>query len=139
MRKLIFLLVTIFLSSLGLSAQTADKLHIPGPKSVERQAILEALREGQNVTFKVYYLKVHNGWTWIDATPLDAQTKKATAEGGPSLLHLENGKWRVMDLSGVPEDPNDPMGAEDASAVFVRNLRRTFPGCPADIFPKPGK
>jgi hypothetical protein len=42
-----------------------------------------------------------------------------------------------MDLSKVPEDPNDPMGAEDASATFVKNLRRVFKGCPADIFPKP--
>src|ERR1044071_1916272 len=98
MRKSIFLLAIIFLGSLGLSAQTADKLHIPAQKSAERQAILEALREGQNITFKVYYLKVHSGWAWIDTTPFDAQTKKSTAEGGPSLLHLENGKWRVMDL-----------------------------------------
>jgi hypothetical protein len=42
-----------------------------------------------------------------------------------------------MDLSTVPEDPNDPMGSEDASRVFITHLRKTFPGVPADIFPKP--
>lgn len=133
------LLLTIILCGVGGFAQTVDKFHTPPQKSVERQTILDAMRDGQTIIYQINYLKVHNGWAWIDATPLDAKTKKPTAEGGASLLHLENGKWRVMDLSSVPEDPNDPMGAEDASAIFVRNLRRTFAGCPADIFPKPGK
>jgi hypothetical protein len=117
-------------------AQT-DTVHSPAAKSAERQAILDALRGGENVVYQVHFIKVHNGWAWVDVTPLDPATKEATAEGGPNLLHLVNGKWTVMDLSRVPEDKNDPMGAEDASPTFVRNLRRTFKGCPADIFPKP--
>jgi len=41
-----------------------------------------------------------------------------------------------MDLSKVPEDKNDPLGPEDASPTYIRNLRKTFKGYPTDIFPK---
>lgn len=110
--------------------------YTPAKASAERQAILDALRAGdQQTVFQVHYLKVHRGWCWIDITPLDKKGH-ATAEGGPNLLHLENGTWKVMDLSKVPEDPNDPLGAEDASPGFVKNVMKTFPGVPRDIFPK---
>ena len=122
--------------SFSAFAQT-DAVHSPAAKSPERQAILDGLRGTENVLYQVNFIKVHNGWAWVDTTPLDPKTKQATAEGGPNLLHLVNGKWTVMDLSKVPEDKSDPMGAEDASPTYVRNVRKTFPGCPADIFPKP--
>jgi hypothetical protein len=38
------------------------------------------------------------------------QNGRATGEGGPNLLHQEDGKWKVKDLSAVPEDPKDPLG-----------------------------
>jgi hypothetical protein len=112
--------------------------YIPPRSSAERTAILDALRGDQQIIFKVNYLKVHRGWAWVDTTPLDKQGK-AVAEGGPNLLHLEEGKWKVLDLTKVPEDPNDPLGPEDASPTFVKNLIKTFPGAPRDIFPKPTK
>jgi len=86
--------------------------------------------------YQVNFIRAHNGWVWVDTTPLDPKTKQATAEGGPNLLHLVSGKWTVMDLSKVPEDKNDPLGPEDASPTYIRNLRKTFKGCPGDIFPK---
>jgi hypothetical protein len=119
-------------------AEASDELHTPEKGSTERQAIMDALRGDQNVVFQVNYLKVHNGWCWVDTTPLDKQGR-ATAEGGPNLLHLENGKWKVMDLDKVPDDPNDPLGSEDASPTYIRNVMKTFPGVPKDIFPKPSK
>jgi len=124
-------------------SQTAKKIsdtgaYTPPKASAERQAILDALRGDQQIVFKVHYLKVHRGWAWVDTTPLDKQGK-AVAEGGPNLLHLEDGKWKVLDLSKVPEDPNDPLGPEDASPGFVKNLLKTFPDVPRDIFPKPSK
>jgi len=88
--------------------------------------------------FQVHYVKVHDGWCWIDTTPLDKKGQ-ATAEGGPNLLHLEDGTWKVMDLSKVAEDPKDPLGAMDASPGYVRNVVKAFPGVPRDIFPKPTK
>jgi hypothetical protein len=129
-------LLIVFAAACSAFAQT-DSAHSPAAKSAERQAILDALRGGENVVYQVHFIKVHNGWAWVDTTPLDAATKQPTAEGGPNLLHLEDGKWTVKDLSKVPEDKNDPMGAEDASSTYVRNLRKTFKGCPPDIFPKP--
>ena len=113
-----------------------DVVHTPEKGSAERQAIMDALRGSDQVVFQVHFLKVHHGWAWADVTPLDSKGQ-TTAEGGPQLLHLVDGKWKVLDLSKVPEDPKDPEGAEDASPGFIRNLRKTFPGVPADIFPKP--
>ncbi len=117
-------------------AQTSDQPHTPAPQSAERAAITDALRGGQKVIFQIHYLKVHNGWAWIDATPLDARTKKAVAEGGTSLLRSENGRWTVVNLENVREDPENPMASQEASATFVRHLRKIYPNCPADIFPK---
>jgi hypothetical protein len=135
---LLVFLVLLFLSidKPTVTAQT-DSVHTPAANSAERKAILDALRGGENVIYTVNFIKVHNGWAWVDVTPLDPKTRQATAEGGPNLVHLVNGKWTVMDLSRVPEDKSDPMGAEDASPTFVRNLRRVYKTCPADIFPKP--
>jgi hypothetical protein len=136
------LLPMIMCLSLTAFSQEAQKgpdvAHIPPKGSAERQAIVDALRGNQQVVFQIHYLKVHNGWAWIDVTPLDKQGH-AVAEGGPNLLHFEKGKWRVLDLSKVPDDPDDPLGPEDASPGYIRNLRKTFPGVPADIFPKPTK
>jgi hypothetical protein len=117
-------------------SSTPDEVHTPEMGSAERQTIMDALRGNEDIRFQVHHLKVHNGWCWVDTTPLD-KNGHATAEGGPNLLHFENGKWKVMDLSKVPEDPDDPLGAEDASPTYVRNLMKTFPGVPKDIFPKP--
>ena len=138
--KILIFTALIFCGFLAINAQsktkTTNSAHIPPKGSAERQAILDALREGDNQKFQVHYIKVHNGWAWVDTTPLD-EKNNPIAEGGPNLLHLVNGNWKVMDLSKVPENKNDPLGAEDASPGFVRNVRKTFPGVPLDIFPKP--
>lgn len=144
MRKATFLSLALFtgfwLSSLA-HGQAKDLPHSPAKGSLERQAIMDALREnfkadtGAQVIFQVHYLKVHNGWAWVDVTPLDDRGK-AVAEGGPSLLHYEKAKWTVIDLSTVPEDPDDPLGNQDASPGFIKNLRQKYPAVPTDIFPK---
>lgn len=130
------LIFIIGLNFLTASAFAMDTVHTPPQGSAERQAILDVMRNAEAVRFQVHFLKVHNGWAWIDVTPL-GKDGKAVAEGGTNLLHLENGKWVLMDLSKVAEDPNDPLGAQDSSKVFVSNLRKVFRGVPADIFPKP--
>jgi len=115
----------------------ADKAHTPADGSSERQSILKALpRNYHAVRFTVNFMKVHDGWCWTDVTPLDNKGK-AVAEGGPQLLHLKSGKWIVLDLNTVPPDPKDPLGPEDASVGFVKNVRKKYTGVPADIFPKP--
>src|SRR6185295_11380438 len=61
---------------------TQDEVHTPEMGSSERQAIMDALRGNEDVRFQVHHLKVHNGWAWVDTTPLD-KNGHATAEGGP--------------------------------------------------------
>lgn len=137
-RLLIVSLLTLACGVVAHAQNNQTSAYTPAKGSAERKAILDALRSDQDTVFQVHHFKVHNGWCWIDTTPLDKQGR-ATAEGGPNLLHYENGAWKVMDLSKVPDDPNDPLGAEDASRGFVNNLIKTFPGVPRDIFPKPSK
>jgi len=152
MKKQSITITILFLLLAGLAfavapimvAQEKDTVHSPEKGSAERKAILDVLRDdykkgtGQTVTYQVHYIKVHNGWAWVDTTPLDDKNKPV-AEGGPDLLHFENGKWTIIDLSKVPEDPNDPLGIEDASPGFIKNLRKLYPQVPLDIFPKHGK
>jgi len=135
MIRALMLLITVSVLSIAALGQNEIKPHVPPQGSPERKTILDALRSDPQMTFKVHYIKVHNGWCWVDTTPLDKEGK-ATAEGGPNLLHFEDGAWKVMDISKVPEDPKDPLGPEDASPGFVNNLMKTFPGLPRDIFPK---
>ena len=116
------------------SNRSTSKAYTPPAGSAERKAIMDALRADQKVVFKVYYLKLHGDWVWLDATPLDDKGKPV-AEGGPSLLHKENGTWKVLDLSVVPADPDQPLEAEDVPPEFVRKLQSIFRGLPADIFP----
>ncbi len=129
------------------SSVFADKLHTPVKGSPERQAIMDVLREhfqkyngdgNQEVQFKVHYLKVHNGWAWADVTPLDTKGKPI-AEGGTSLLQFQEGKWSSIDLTTIPPDPDNPMGDQEASSGFLKNLHKKYPQVPLDIFPKKQK
>jgi hypothetical protein len=114
---------------------TTTKAYTPPAGSAERKAIMDGLRGNQKVVFKVYYLKVHGDWAWVDVTPLDDKGR-AVAEGGASLMHNDNGGWKVMDLSVIPEDPDNPLGPDDPTPKFVKAVQKAFPEVPADIFPK---
>src|SRR5690349_8102388 len=143
--KRLFILFACFaLNAYLVSAQSASALHTPEKGSAERKAIMDALREeylkgsGQRVIFQVNHLKVHQGWAWADVTPLDDKSKPV-GEGGPNLLHYEKGAWVVVDLTGVEEDPDDPLGPMDPTPRYIKNLQKKFPGVPSDIFPKKSK
>ena len=120
-------------SSQGAS-DSAAKAHVPPAGSPERKDIMDGLRGDQKVVFKVLYLKVHGDWAFVDVTPLDDKGK-AVSEGGASLMHKERGAWKAMDLSVLPEDPDNPMGPDDPTPKFVKAVQKAFPGVPSDIFP----
>ena len=114
----------------------ADKAYTPPAGSRERRDIMNALRSDQAVVvFKVHYLKVHGNWAFVDVTPIDAEGKPV-AEGGASLMHKLYGAWKVINLSILPEDPDNPMGPDDPTPKFVKAVQKAFPGVPADIFPQ---
>ena len=141
-RKLLEFWALVCLSlTLSAALALADTLHTPAKGSAERKAIMDALRGkysgqyGEAVLFQVHYLKVHSGWAWVDVTPLDAKGK-AIAEGGTSLLNRKDGSWSVIDLSTIPADPKNPLGDQEASPGFIKNLLNVYPQAPLDIFPK---
>jgi hypothetical protein len=137
---LLMLLASFGLNGFSISAQNQSALHTPAKGSNERKAIMDALRDeffkggSQRVVFQVNFLKVHQGWAWADVTPLDDKGQ-AVAEGGPSLLHYEKGAWTIADLSGIPDDPDNPLGPMDPSPLYIKNLQKKYPGVPTDIFP----
>jgi hypothetical protein len=99
-------------------------------------AVHEAYKEGadQPAKFLVNYLKVHNGWAWINVTPLDANGK-TVADPAPLLFHSEDSKWVSKDLFDVPTDPNDHVGPLEPGPKYVKALQQKYPGVPADIVP----
>lgn len=121
-------------------AQGDDQLRTPEQGSAERKAILDAVhhayKEGadQPAQFLVNFLRVHNGWTWINVTPLDARGKQI-ADPAPLLFHNEDGKWVNKDLFDVPTDPNDHVGPLEPSPKYIKALQQKYPGVPADIVP----
>lgn len=118
----------------------ADELHTPGEGTAERKAILQALHEeyttgsGSQAEFQVNYLKVHNGWAWINVVPLD-KSGEVEGEDWPSLLQKEKGKWVIIDLIVIAQDVDDPIGPMDPSADFLKEIQKRYPGVPGDIFP----
>jgi hypothetical protein len=58
-------------------------------------------------------------------------------EGGTSLMPKETAGWKAIDLSDLPDDPDNPM--QGPTVRFVKQLQKTFPGLPANIFPRAGK
>ena len=121
----------------------ADEVHTPPAGSAERKGILAALHKeyttgsGSAVKFKVNYLKVHDGWAWINVTPLDPKGE-VEGEDWPSLLQNKKRQWKIIDLIAIAQDLDDPVGPMEPSAAFLREVQKRYPGVPSDIFP-PGK
>src|SRR6266705_3511674 len=76
------LATTLLIASLFLSGcASINTAHTPPDGSAERNAILQAVhhalarQERKNLVLVVPYLKVHNGWAWIQGTPQSADGK----------------------------------------------------------------
>src|SRR5947207_15419285 len=89
-------------ASLVLSGcASVNTAHTPPDGSAERNAILQAVhhalaRQGRkNVVLIVPYLKVHNGWAWIQVNPQSANGKQDyVSQYG--LLQLLATTWKLM-------------------------------------------
>ena len=124
-------------------AQPASAVTVSTPikGSADRKAILDVLRgmakkmSGLDVVFVVTYLKVGNGWAWVDAEPqsVDGSQHYETMSG---LLHREKGRWVFVE--GPPEAvacDEDPDCADPVR--YFQLLAKKHPGAPVGIFPKP--
>lgn len=117
-----------------------DTIHTPGVGNPERTAILAVLHSeyttgsGSKVKFKVNYLKVHDGWAWIDVVPLNPAGQPEGDEW-PSLLRLQNGAWSSIDLIAVSQGLNEADGPQSPTSRFLQALRKKYPSVPADIVP----
>jgi hypothetical protein len=137
---------TAVASSTKQTEAMADKLHTPTEGSAERNAILDALRQHWKttrnpangrpyrgrITFRVGYLKVHHGWAWAQAEPRSSDPKEGFPENSGRLLHLEAGRWKVMNLP--PMDDNGD-GAFDPSVADVKRIQKMYPPIATDIIP----
>jgi hypothetical protein len=131
--------MTLLLSAIQLCISLplfGATVHTPPEHSAERKAILEALRQKVeklhhlNVVFVVNYLKVHNGWAWIETSP---QSPDGTSHYEPisALLDEKNCAWCVAEIACTEPDNPNCLGSPD----FFQKLRARFPQAPADIFP----
>lgn len=124
----------------------ADKLHTPAENSAERTAILDGVRkhwqgsrnpdDGKlyrgRITFRVNYLKVHDGWAWTYAEPHSSLASERFPENSGFLLHLRAGRWQVMKLP--PMDDNGD-GAFNPSPADLARIKKIYPAIAADIIP----
>jgi len=112
-----------------------DALREPQRGSAERKAIMDALRadkfpgKSNEVIFQVQSLKAHNGWAWAEVTP-QTPGGKVVASRFSALLHLEDGRWKTMDLG------QSAARGKTGDSVSTKRLVERFPGVPADILPK---
>jgi hypothetical protein len=124
----------------------ADKLHTPAEGSAERTAILDGLRRHWQttrnpdngkayrgkITFKVNYLKVHNGWAWVYSDPRSSAPKESFPENSGFLLQLKAGRWDVMKLPSM-DDNGD--GTFNPSPADLTRIKKMYPSVATDIIP----
>ncbi len=103
----------------------------------ERRRILKALRESiktvppESVIFIVKYLKIKNGWAWIETDPRGLEHQNY--EPIDALLHKEKGKWLVKNIRPCCGDcEDDPYCAK---GIYHKKLMQMFPSAPKEIFP----
>jgi hypothetical protein len=131
------------------SNEITDELHTPAKGTEERQAIMDALREEFNnrqspyytphrggITFVVNRLQVHNGWAWMFGYPQSTDAQDSFGEYNGFLIHTQEGRWSVMRLPPMVDDPNDPEKLDYPSRKDIEKIRQKFPSAPSDIFSK---
>lgn len=120
-----------------LAASPPQGAYTPPSGSPERRCIIEALRQKLRslhqleVIFEVHFLKVHQGWAWIHASPRSRDDRQHY-EPVYALLKQEGGRWLVVEFPCTEEDNPECVGYPG----FFHKLRTRFPAAPRDIFPR---
>jgi hypothetical protein len=108
--------------------------------SSDQRAVLAGLSKKSNrkiASWKVNILNISGDWAFADVTPLD-KAGHPLAEQKVAVLHHVHDRtgadkgWKELDLSKVPRDPNE----EEYGPGFQKNIGKTFPFLPKDLFRK---
>jgi hypothetical protein len=134
---LAFIIQSFTVTNLPAAADSGPVAYTPQPGSVERKAILDALRawvkqqHHVDVIFVVTYLKVKNGYAWVHTLP---QSKDGSSryEDISALLKKDQGRWEVAEIPCGEEDNPDCIG----DPGYFDGLKERFPGMPEDILPR---
>jgi hypothetical protein len=124
----------------------SDKLRTPAEGTDEREGVLDGLRrhwqsarnpdDGRTyrgkITFRVNYLKIHNGWAWVYAEPHSSLPKERFPENSGFLLQLKTGRWDVVKLP--PMDDNGD-GTFNPSPADLARIRKMYPTVATDVIP----
>jgi hypothetical protein len=111
------------------------------PSAEQRKAVLAGLSKkstnGRIVSWKVNILNISGDWAFTDVTPLDKAGHPLAEQKVAVLHHIHSPSgadkgWKELDLSKVPADPNE----EEYGPGFQKNIRKTFPFLPKEIFSK---
>lgn len=119
----------------GMVAAGANPVS-PPPGDPLRKAVLDATREalrtrhGLEAVFVVRFMRVKDGWAWVDADPRSADGQ-SQYEPVSALLRRERGAWRVLELPCAEEGNPDCL----PSPTFPGRLEGRHPGVPLDILP----
>jgi len=116
-----------------VSCASVNTAHTPPDGSAEKNAILQAVqhalaRQGRkHLVLDVPYLKVHNGWAWIQVNPKSANGSQHY-ESQSGLLQQTANTWTLLEW----------MPAEEGTdyAKYFAKLKAKYPSAPPDIFPQ---
>jgi uncharacterized protein YceK len=129
-----YVTTVLLLASLILGGcATVNTAHTPPDGSAEKNAILQAVhhalaRQGRkNLVLIVPYLKVDNGWAWIQVNPQSADGRQHY-ESQSGLLQQTGNKWTLLEW----------MPAEEGTdyAKYFQKLKAKYSSAPPDIFPQ---
>jgi hypothetical protein len=115
------------------SCASVNTAHTPPDGSAEKNAILQAVqhalaRQGRkNVVLVVPYLKVQNGWAWIQVNPQSVDGRQHY-ESQSGLLQQTVNKWTLLEWMPSEEGTN--------YAQYFQKLKAKYPSAPPDIFPR---
>jgi len=126
-------IVSLVASLILGSCASVNTAHTSPDGSAERNGILQAVhhalaRQGRkNLVLDVPYLKVHNGWAWIQVNPQSADGRQHY-ESQSGLLQQVGNKWTLLEW----------MPAEEGTdyAKYFQKLKAKYPSAPPDIFPR---
>jgi len=108
----------------------------PPPGSSERRQILGALRHEisrlhrLDVVFVVGFLKVQDGWAWVETRP-QSPDGRSRYEGVSALLRKSGGLWRIAEIACSEPDNPECLDSPD----YFRKLKMRFPALPLTVLP----